>query len=65
MSSTMLAVLRRIERETRRLATIREVGGVEVDDCGARYPRDYFRPIELLWRWRGPGRFFYDTGSGC
>lgn len=60
MSPTALATLRRIERDTRALA-------VRVDhaDYGdpirptARYPRDYYRPAELLRRWRGPGRFFY------
>jgi hypothetical protein len=66
MSPTMLAVLRRVELETRRLAcqTFHDDDGTPIPDS-ARYPRDYHRPVELLWRWRGPGRFFYDTGSGC
>jgi hypothetical protein len=50
MSPTMLATMRRIERDTRHLAM----------DCGAPMPlTDYYRPAELLRRWRGPGRFFY------
>jgi hypothetical protein len=66
MSPTMLATMRRIERDTRQLAAI---GAGRADTIGyvdpARYPVDYFLPAELLWRWRGPGRFFYATGSGC
>lgn len=49
MSPTLLARLRHIERETRRLA-----GGVtgSPDTYGARYPRDYLSPVEMVtWRW--------------
>jgi hypothetical protein len=55
----MLAVLRRIEADTRALAA-----RANDDDRDyrtgpiARYPVDYYRPAELLTMWRGPGRFF-------
>lgn len=66
MSPSLLAVMRRVAIETRRLA---ESGYADDLRAGrpylARYPRDYYRPAELLRRWRGPGRFYYDTGSGC
>lgn len=54
MSPTMLAILRRVEADTRRLATI----GRRDPANYARYPIDYYRPAELLTMWRGPGRFF-------
>jgi hypothetical protein len=54
MSPTMLAVLRRIEADTRALAAI----GHRDPADRARYPVDYYRPAELLTMWRGPGRFF-------
>lgn len=56
MSPQLLAMLQRIERDTRRVA------GFGPDEMGARYPRDYFRPAELLRLWRGPGARFYPTG---
>lgn len=52
MSPTMLAILRRVERDTAALAAHKWDGDF------ARYPVDYFRPAELLTMWRGPGRFF-------
>jgi hypothetical protein len=62
MSPTMLATLRRIERDTRQLARpschwpSMAAAGCTCNDT-ARYPRDYYRPAELAWRWRGVGRF--------
>lgn len=56
MSPTALATLRRIERDTRRLA--QPYPGW--DEWRAPMPvTDFYRPAALLHRWRGPGRFFY------
>lgn len=54
MSPRLLAILRAIDAETRRLAAT-------PDPMGARYPRDYYRPAELVRRWRGPGRFYWTS----
>jgi hypothetical protein len=57
MSPQVLAMLQRIDRDTRRLA-----GGR--DECGAVWPRDYFRPLELVRIWHGPGaRYFPHTST--
>lgn len=60
MSPRSIAVLRAIERDTRRLAAStrefdRRAGIID----RARYPRDYHRPLGLLRMWGGPGRFFW------
>jgi hypothetical protein len=58
MSPTLLATLRRVERDTRQLAESGMVDDIrEGRPCMASYPRDYYRPAELAWRWRGVGRF--------
>lgn len=54
MSPNLLATLRRIESETRRLATTAVRDGASIPDR-ARYPRDYYRPAELLRRFPRPG----------
>lgn len=53
MSPTLLAIMRRIERDTRQMA--QPYAG---SDWSAMPLTDYYRPAELLWRWRGPGRFW-------
>jgi hypothetical protein len=58
VSPGILAILRRIESDTRRLAN-------GPDPTGARYPRDYYRPYELLRRWGGvAGSRFYPSVDG-
>jgi hypothetical protein len=52
----MLALLRRIERDTVRLAAI-------ASTPGARYPRDYYRPLALLQMWNRCGWDLFPTGS--
>lgn len=64
MSPKLLSILRAVDRETRALATHGYDDDPPFDrsaDVGphAVYPRDYYRPAELLWRWRGPGRFYW------
>lgn len=60
MSPTLLAILRHIDAETRRLAAMHGDDGT-----GARYPRDYYRPYELLRRWGGvAGSRFYPSLDG-
>lgn len=60
VSPGVLAILRRIERETRCLAAMHADDGT-----GARYPRDYYRPYELLRRWGGvAGSRFYPSVDG-
>lgn len=46
MSTTLLARLQRLQRETRRLA------GFGPDEVGARYPRDYMTPYEIIRAYR-------------
>lgn len=53
MSPRLLAILRAIDRDTR------EAARGPLDKTGAIYPRDYYRPAEQLWRWCGPGRFYW------
>jgi hypothetical protein len=43
MSTTMLALLQRIDRECRRSLSA-------PDSMGARYPRDYYRPYDQVKR---------------
>lgn len=53
MSPRLLTILGAIDRD------MREAANGTLDATGAIYPRDYYRPAELLKRWRGPGRFFW------
>jgi len=56
MSPRLLRICRVIDRDTRALA----MGALDAPGLpSAIYPRDYYRPAEQLWRWRGPGRFFW------
>ena len=60
MSPRLERILRAIDRETRALAAQPhyDADGWVLPDT-AVYPRDYYRPYDLLRRWRGPGRFFH------
>jgi hypothetical protein len=54
VSPTALATLRRIERDTRRLAQ----GGIGA--WAEPMPlTDFYRPAACVRMWHGPGRFFY------
>jgi hypothetical protein len=55
VSPTALATLRRIERDTRRLAQGSQWAPMPLTD--------YWRPAELVRQWRGVGRFFYSPGQ--
>jgi hypothetical protein len=48
VSPGLLRVLRAVERDTRQLAS----GSFWSVSDTARYPRDYYRPAELLRLWR-------------
>jgi hypothetical protein len=59
MSPQLIAMLQGIARDTRRVA------GYGPDSMGARYPRDYYRPAELVRQWRGvAGSRFYPSVDG-
>ena len=49
MSPSLLAILQRIDRETRRVHVVAHRAYPD----SARYPRDYYRPAELLLRYSG------------
>lgn len=60
MSPQLLAMLQRIDRETRALvASVRRSHG----DDGSRYPRDYYAPADLLRTTRGPGARWFPLSS--
>jgi hypothetical protein len=54
MSPQLLAMLQAIGRNTR------DIAGRPCPETGARFPRDYHRPAELVRLWHGVGgsRFF-------
>jgi hypothetical protein len=59
MSPQLLAMLQAIGRDTRHVA------GFGPDEMGARFPRDYHRPAELVRLWRGVGGSrFYPSVDG-
>jgi hypothetical protein len=59
MSPQLIAMLERIARDTRRVA------GRPCPVTGARYPRDYYRPAELVRLWGGiAGSRFYPSVDG-
>jgi hypothetical protein len=59
MSPQLLAMLQAIGRNTR------DIAGRPCPETGARFPRDYHRPAELVRLWRGVGgsRFYGVGGS--
>jgi hypothetical protein len=59
MSPQLIAMLERIGRETRKIA------GRPCSETGARFPRDYYRPAELVRVWGGvAGSRFFPSVDG-
>jgi hypothetical protein len=59
MSPQLIAMLERIGRDTR------EIAGRPCPETGARFPRDYYRPAELVRVWGGvAGSRFFPSVDG-